>query len=1387
MNTNEFLAHLHNLDIKLTLDGERLKISAPKNALDATLRTQLTERKAELIAFLSQGQRIPIIPRDQKLPLSFAQERLWFIDQLTPNQATYNLPIAVHLQGTFKRVVLEQTLPLLIQRHEILRTAFLTKEGQPYLVIQPHVDVTINYQDFRPLPPLEQEEKLNQAILADTHKPFDLKQLPLFRVSLFQMAADEHVLLFNFHHIIFDGWSRSILWQDLFSLYESCLNQTPNTLPELTTHYVDYAMWQQQRLQGEFYDKQVGYWQKQLSGTLPLLELPTDWPRPPKQDFSGGHQTLTLSVELSVKLQTLSQNEGCTLFMVLLAAFQLLLHRYSGQDDIIVGSPIATRQQSETEQMIGMFLNNLVLRGHIVKTATFREFLRQTRQTTLEAYTHQELPFEKLVEVLQPPRDPSRSPIFEVMLNLLNLPQAQFNLADLTITRHSLPYLDSNFSMTLYVLEKPSGLTFDLVYQRALFSAERMAYLLAQFEHLLEQIVISSDLPLHRYSLVTPTSPIPHPTEILPEPRQTPITELIARWRDQIPEHPAIKQGALQWNYRQLVATAETFAQVIVPFSQGEVIAVTGQKSFGLISSMLGVLTSNNTLLMLDPNLPSYRHQLMLQQANVNYIIYVGPQRLEDAWMWDEYILMFVDPMNGMIEGASEIEATATIPTLSPDSPAYIFFTSGTTGVPKAVLGCHKGLSHFLQWQSRTFNIGPQDRAAQLTGLSFDVVLRDIFTPLISGATLCLPTPDLDLSPGQLLPWLERERITLFHTVPSLASTWLALVPKGVTLQNLRLLFLAGEPLTQTLVEQWRRAFPQAGDLINLYGPTETTLAKCYYPVPHGEVSFGVQPVGRPMPETQALVMSEFNTVCGISEMGEIVIRTPFRSLGYLNNPTETQARFFPNPTRQDPHDWLYRTGDLGRYRPNGLLEILGRVDDQIKVRGIRIELGEIATILGQHPNVQQQVIIAHKQSDFEKILVAYIVFRQPTTESIHELRQFLKQKLPDSMIPSIFMPLEAIPLTANGKVDRRALPAPSLAATETAQGFIAPRDDLELQMTKIWENILKVNPISVMDNFFELGGHSLLAVRLFTEIERVFGRNMPLATLFQAPTVEQLVNLLRDEGWAPSWSSLVPLQPKGSKTPVFCVHAIGGNVLSLHDLAHHLGANQPFYALQSQGLDGKQSVPKRLEDMAASYLEEIRTVQPHGPYYILGQSSGGLVAFEMAQQLVAQGETVSLLALIDTYEPTAISANRLPLQARVMFHLQNLYKFHVHYLADRIHGTIVFRLRNKVGLWTARTVQQFYRYVGQPVPHQFRYTEVRETIRQALSNYKPQPYPGAIVLFRATETFLALVENQQHRQRGWSKLAEQGLVVYDIPGAHNLEQEPHVGHLAEKLVKLLA
>jgi len=1052
-------------------------------------------------------------PIDQQaLPLSFAQQRLWLLQQLEPGSATYNIPVAVELSGRLDVRAMASAVAEVVRRHESLRTTFTVVDGAPLQVISPPGRVDLPLVDLAAVPAPAADAEAERLGKEQAGQGFDLERGPLVAGLLARLPGERHHFLLTLHHIISDGWSIGVLIHELGALYAAFVEGRPSPLPELPIQYADFAVWQREQL-AEKQAAELAYWETRLGGEVATVELPTDRPRPAVQTFRGGRRQLALSPELTARLKSFGRGEGSTLFMTLLTATQALLSRHSGEQDVPVGAPVAGRQHSATEGLIGCFLNTLVLRTDLSGAPSFRELVARVRTVTLEAYSNQDVPFEAVLARLRLDRDLSRSPLFQVLFNLLNLPARDLSLPGLGLRVLTLAEVPSKLDMTFYVSEAESRIWIDLVYNADLFDEARMADVLAQLEGLLAQAMERPDEPVDHLSLVTAAARalLPDPAAVLPVPDFPPVARLFLDREREQPEQPALAWSEGAWTYAQLGARAREIARAAVAAGAGPgtVVAVAGSRSPELIAGLLGVFLSGGVLLILDRNLPAARLRVMVEEAKPGCLIYVGePRPEEDTWLWEERSLPVLAVQPGPADGPDigPDAPAAAFPSAGPDDPAYVFFTSGTTGRPKAVLGRQKGLSHFLTWQRSTFGIGPGDRAAQLTGLSFDVVLRDVFLPLTSGATLVLPDED-DVSPERILLWLRERAISVVHTVPSLASAWLGVATPGFKAEALRWTFFAGEPLLAQVVTRWRAAFPETS-VVNLYGPTETTLAKCFYRVPDPPVQ-DVQPVGTPLPQAQALILGGGERLCGLGEVGEIVVRTPFRSLGYLNNPEENR-RFRPNPFRSDSDDLLYVSGDRGRYRLDGTVEILGRLDEQVKVRGVRVEPAEIRAALGRHPAVWESAVLVRENRpgslSGDKRLVAYLVLRPGAVLDLEALRRHLRQELPEAMVPSTFVTVDALPLTPNGKLDRRTLLARS--EPEIQVGGDEPRalrTPVEEIVAGVCAEVLGLPQVGPDGNFFQLGGHSLSGAQLVSRLRQALQVDLPLRVLFEAPTVAGL------------------------------------------------------------------------------------------------------------------------------------------------------------------------------------------------------------------------------------------------------------------------------------------
>lgn len=1372
--------------------------SAKRDLLAKLLRGDLQQESSTIAAI---RQRVS----DAPARLSFAQERLWFLDQLMPGSPVFNVPMAVRTSRPLDLDTLQRTVDEIVRRHEVFRTAFAAHEGIPKPFVSSQAKVRVDLVDLSSLDESLREAEAQCLVQAEVTRPFDISQAPLIRTTLIKIGEAESMFILTMHHIVSDGTSILIFFRELTALYQAFVKNDPSPLAELPIQYADYALWQRDWLRNENVSQQLAYWKDKLRGNLPVLDLPTDHARPHIQTHSGARVVRTLSEDLTRSLTAVSQHEGATLFMTLLAAFQTLLHRYSGQDDIIVGSPISNRPRSETENLIGFFLNNLALRTDLSGDPTFREVLSRVRRTALDAYANQDVPFEKLLEELKPERDLSRTSIFQVYFNLFSFGD-RIDLPDGDATSFVDGWLQAEetlakFDLTLYAGAAEREIKLALVYNTNLFSPARMEEMLAQLEHLLAQAVENPGQKISAFSLVTPNA-----RQVLPDSRQAFATrefKSITRYfSDQAARRPqaiAVSDSRTNVTYADLDARTNQLANYLLRsgVKKGDIVAIYAHRSASLVAGILGVLKAGAAFTILDPAYPSARLIECLRIAQPPAWIQIAaagapPAELK-AFVDDLACCAVLEISNEPNDSLADYSREKPGVEIDGDDLAYIAFTSGSTGQPKGVMGRHAPLTLFTSWAVDKLGLHESDRFCMLSGLAHDPLHRDIFTPLQMGGTVCIPDSDMIESPERLRSWMREQEISVANLTPAMSQV-LTDGDFSEPIESIRYSFLVGDVLTKRDVARLKKLAP-AITCVNLYGSTETQRAVGHHVV-RGESdrpSAGkeILPLGKGIRDVQLLVLNRGKELCGVGELGEIYFRSPYFAKGYLGDEELTRQKFLTNPFTKDQNDRLYRTGDLGRYLPDGNVEHAGRADRQIKIRGFRIEPAEIEAALIKHPQVREAIVIASSSGNgstghTEATIVAYIVPVAGHDLDAAPLRDSLAGKLPQFMIPSAFMMLESLPLTPNGKLDRAALPAPNGKDNQRAEEYTAPRSENEKELAALWQEVMTLDRVGIHDNFFELGGHSLLAVRLFALIEKKFGKRLPLAILFQAPTIAQLAMSLADNDTS-RWSSLVPIQTEGARPPFFCVHAVGGNVLEYYNLALHLGTDQPFYALQSRGLSGE--VPqKTIEDMAAHYLKEIRQLQPEGPYFIGGRSLGGMIAYEMACQLHAGGEEVALLALLDSYPvgyhkasgngPTVKQSSRSI--RRVRAHLSNIHALPLReklaYVTNKSkYGTV----RIKSRAW--RTVYRAFKKIGRDLPAHL--CDVEQFNWLAARNFIPRSFDGRVTLFWASQDLRAKFDMIE----GWKKLARVVDIV-EIPGTHlNIIEEPYVADLAAKLRSSLA
>ena len=1272
--------------------------------------------------------------------LSFAQQRFWFLDQYENDSAAYINCAAFRLRGPLDVKKLQRALDRIVERHEVLRTTYSAKAGLPAAILNPPRPVELETLTVQSL---EAAEKLATS---EASRRFDLTHDLMIRSVLARLAPDDHLLMLTRHHIAFDGWSMEVLLRELATLYGG---EADSGLP---VQYGDYARWQAERYADGAFDNQLAYWKERLVGSPPLLPMPVDRPRPPRQTFHGSRETFLIPREICGALNELARNAGATLFMTLLAGFQTLLHRYSGATDIVVGCPVAGRSRVELEPLIGLFVNTLALRSEFSGDPTFRELLERVRQTSVEAYAHQDLPFEKLVEALQPERSLSHSPLFQVFFQLRNLPFEPPHFAELTCEAFSFDPGTAQFDLEMDIVPADGALQCTFTYNTDLFHRETARKLASHYRNLL---AFATTDPGRRISAI-PILDEEERTQLLSGWNQTEtplppccVHELVAKEAARNPDALAVLDRSGSLTYSELNRAADQLAERVrsAGVGPGVLVAVCAERSRTMVVALLAILKAGGAYLPLDPLYPKERLAFMLEDSGAAVLLTeIGLSDRLPAGMPAAVVLL---------DEASELSPRQSNrwPDPGPESPTYAIYTSGSTGVPKAALIPHRGLINVLASLRSEFGFGRHDCLLAVTTLSFDIAAAEIFLPLICGGMVAIASGEEQRDGRLLMEAIERVRPTYLQATP---ATWGMLIDAGWRGGDLTAI-CTGEAMSRPLADA---LLDRAGRVFNLYGPTETTIFSTLERVQAGT---GAVLIGRPLANTRVYVLDEHLEPVPQGVPGELYIAGTGVALGYWKRPELTVERFPPDRFTQEAGSKMYRTGDRVRWLPDGKLEYLGRRDAQIKLHGFRIEPNEVEAALTAHPDVRAAAVTVSGDS-----LVAWCVWRDAAVES-NALRRFLAERLPHYMVPARFITRTNLPRLPNGKVDRGTL-ARLVEPPQPGPASEAPGTETERKLARIWEELLAAGPVGVHDDFFDLGGHSLLAARVVARIEETFGRRLPVAALFEAPTVAQLAAHVSG-GVCTSWPPrVIPIQPAGARIPFWAV----GGAASYRALAEQLGPEQPVMGLLLEDADARNfGPPYQMETIAAEIVRLIRQQQPNGPYQLGGHSMYGLFAFEVARQLVAEGEDVRLLALFDPYLPVPVRLE-FPLSLRIRVHLAAAW-----WLLSR------GRLSSALAFLASTTRDLATRAVRRPAQEQPAPESIQDVLRRALAAHRPQPYPGRVVFFEAADQPIAL---HLGSCLGWAELAGGGLDLRVVPGDHStLLQQPNAAVLAATLAALLA
>jgi amino acid adenylation domain-containing protein len=1302
------------------------------------------------------------------MPLTFAQQQLWLHAQLAPNTALYNEPLTLRHRGPLNVSVLERAFSEIVRRHEAWRTTFHVVDGEPVQRVLAPFPVELSEVDLRALASADREEEAVRLATADARLPFDLARGPLFRAKLVRLDEEEHRLYVTLHHLIFDGFSGyRVFLPELVALYDAFSQGLSSPLPEPPFQFCDFALWQREQMRGSALEPHMEYWRKQLSGPLPSLHLPMSGPAPAIQTFGGAMHSVSLPLALSESLRELCRQEGVTLFMTLLAAFQVLLYRYSGQEDILVGSNTAGRRHPGSENLLGYFLNTVPLRADLSGDPTFLELLDRVRGVTLDALSHDEVPLDRLIAELQPERDPHRNPLFQILFSLeppLSPVAPEWDLTCIEVETGA-----TKFELCMVLDDRVEGLLCRLIYNTALFYAGVVRRIAGHWQTLLEAIAVDPGRHISEFPILTAAER----QQILVEWNDTaqpytpvPVHELFHKEAQKKPHATAVRCGHEELTYGELDRRAAGLAHVLQTMGVGRnvPVALCLDRSVEMVVGILAVLKAGGAYVPLDSANPRQRMELILEDCQPKVLL--TQRNSVGAAMSVGVPTIFIDA--GSSEKGGELGAAVSNPGARPEDLAYILYTSGSTGAPKGVQVTHRNLAYSTRERLSYYKDSPE-RFLLLSSYTFDSSVAGIFHTLTTGGTLVIPPEEFRWETEQLTSLIFENKITHTLTFPSLYGEILDSAGAGADrLHSLRSVIVAGEACPRQVVNLHYEILPQAS-LFNEYGPTEATVWSTVFECEPGGGESSV-PIGRPIPNTRVYVLDRHLQPVPSGVPGELYIGGEGVARGYLNQPLLTEKKFVRDCFSSSSESRLYRTGDLTRYLPSGDLEFLGRSDLQVKIRGLRVELDEIETILGQYPAVREVAVVPKTQSSGDAILAAFFVAHPGQSTPTSELRAFLRTRLPSYMIPSKFQFLDSLPRTSNGKVDRQRLASMEILGPEPIAEIRGPRNEVERRLLAIWKDVLKTSSDDVTQDFFELGGHSLLAAKLLVRIEKEFRTTLSLAFIFQSPTIAQMAETLRVARQTLRDRAIVPIQRKGSLPPLFWVR--GGPRFRL--LAQKLGPKRPFLAVDLPYADGIQlPMPHRLEDIAAYLVRAIREVQPRGPYYLSGLCVNAVIAYEIAQQLVRQGETVALLAMLDAhnhaYYKNPFKDGRYT--ARFKYHFANLLRMDSSetavYLRDRLDEA-----RRKIERIT-------WRLTADRKGHTDDFRNTDSIVHPAFSRYEPQPYPGKIVLLQSSEWPKSPYFDFK---LGWEDLAG-GIDFYRIAGDHAyMFDEPNVDAVAQTL-----
>ena len=1306
-------------------------------------------------------ETIPLPPPIQQYHLSttnlsYSQESLWFLHQLDPGNTAYNSNILLKFTGKIDPQSLEQALNELFRRHEPFRTTYPIKRGKPVQVVHSFEPFSLPNLNFSSLPEDERGKAVQKYFSEQGYKPINLLEGPLVHFALLHLDENENYLFIGTHHIGTDAWSRQIIISELLQLYAAFQSGVVPSLPDLSFQYADYALWQKEWISGETLAMFIDHWKKILSGDLPILEIPSDRPRPALQSFRGANCRFQIPQDLYFEMKEMCRKENLTQFQLLLAAYALLLQRYTGLEDIIVGCPFANRSRPELNGLVGLFVNTLPIRMNLSGNPGVLAFLKQIREVMWDAFSWQAAPFEALVSKITPQRDLSHTPVFQVLITLRNVPKSQTSLEGLKVESLFQEEAGSQFDISMeFDFGENGQLDGSLNYNIDLYDANTIMLLISHYQNLLKELLRKPDCLISDLEMLSPSERQTIVTDwnntCADFPREMCIHQLIEEQVERTPDLTAVIFGNQKLTYREVNERANQIAHILHKLGAGPEIPVGLylERSADLVVAMLGILKSGSPFVPLDKIFPEERRAGIIRDSGMKILI--TQDSLDSGELTSDLILFHLDGQRELLEAESNQNPVRVA---TAENLAYIMFTSGSAGSPKGVEITHRSLVNCLLSVNKRLDLSYGDISFAVFSPVFDVCVFDFLSPLCLGATVMVASLEEIYDPALMAKKILELPFTWMSASP---STWGMLLEKGWQGKAGLKMISTGEALPPGLAN---RLTELGGEVYNLYGPTEATIWGAAKHLTPG------QPVtiGRPIANTTMYILDSHLYPVPAGVVGELYIGGDGLARGYHNRPDLTAEKFIPDPFHTRTGGRLYRTGDLARYQQNGEIVILGRIDFQVKIRGYRIELGEIEAVIGKFQGIRQSLVMVREDLPGDKRLVAYLLVASKAAISVENLRGFLREKLPDYMVPSTFVQINTFPLTASGKIDRQALPRPESVANPKLH--LAPRNDTETRLVSIWKKVLGVEQVGVLDNFFELGGHSLLAVSLFDRIKEEFGLSLPLQLLFKEGTVKALAEALIHFENTSFLQGITSIRPEGSKTPLFMISP----QLLMRDLAFTLAPGRPVFGLASVE-NGKEVYRKTVQDTAEIYYRILVDFYPQGPYLLIGHSGRGFFTLELARLLLQNGKNVAFLGLLDTYPH-----RNIPYLERLKFHTTNLLNKDLPGILQ--YGrTILHRFLTRSWIKTLDSVKiERYQNKGR--------MQVQDVMNLLMRTYVPKPYPGKVTLFSIINNPLEIPGNPMKR---WRKTFIGQLDMVTVPGDHvSMLKQPHVTVLAEKIDALL-